>query len=126
MPHRGLSEPESKWVSGGQMSEHRMEPRNQGYAKVIMDSRPGYLRNLTDEGCKIVTVSALPYSRGETLTFQIIPDETSGLDRITITAELRWEKKDGPYFVYGFLIINYASESDSKIYHDLVNQYGRS
>ena len=126
MPRQGLSEPELKWVSGGQMSEHRMEPRNQGYAKVIMDSRPGYLRNLTDEGCKIVTVSALPYTRGETLTFQIIPDETSGLDRITITAKLRWEKKDGPYFVYGFLIINYASDSDSKIYHDLVNQYGRS
>lgn len=108
------------------MSEHRMEPRNQGYAKVIMDSLPGYLRNLTDEGCKIVTISALPHSIGESLTFQILPDETSGLDRITVTAELRWEKKDGPYFVYGFQISSYASENDSEIYHKLVTQYGRS
>jgi len=91
-----------------------------------MDSRPGYLRNLTEEGCKIVTVSALPYSIGEVLTFQILPDETSGLDRMTVTAELRWEKKDGPYFVYGFLISNFASENDRKIYFKLVTQYNRA
>lgn len=108
------------------MSEHRMEPRNQGYAKVIMDSRPGYLRNLTEEGCKIVTVSALPHQVGETLTFQIIPDETSGLDRMTVTAQLRWEKKDGPYFVYGFRIDTYASDQDMLLYRMLVSQYGRS
>lgn len=108
------------------MSEHRMEPRNQGYAKVILDSRPGYLRNLTDEGCKIVTVSALPNEVGEYLTFQIIPDETSGLDRITVKAQLRWEKKDGPYYVYGFHIEDFASEDDAEVFHKLVAQYGRS
>lgn len=108
------------------MPEHRMEPRNQGYAKTIMNSRPGYLRNLTDEGCKIVTVSALPHRLGEVLTFQILPDETSGLERITVTAELRWEKKDGPYFVYGFLIMNFASDNDMRIYSELVAQYSRS
>ena len=103
-----------------------MEARNQGYAKVIMDSRPGYLRNLTDEGCKIVTISALPHAIGESLTFQIIPDETSGLGRVTVNAELRWEKKDGPYFVYGFRIDAFGSEKDEKAYHGLVAQYGRS
>jgi hypothetical protein len=108
------------------MSEHRMEPRNQGYAKVILDSRPGYLRNLTEDGCKIVTVSALPHRVGETLTFQIIPDETSGLDRITVTSQLRWEKKDGPYFIYGFQIETYASDEDMSNYRKLVSQYGRS
>ncbi|RKX91418.1 MAG: hypothetical protein DRZ90_15075, partial [Spirochaetes bacterium] len=69
---------------------------------------------------------ALPYSIGEVLTFQILPDETSGLDRMTVTAELRWEKKDGPYFVYGFLISNFASENDRKIYFKLVTQYSRA
>ena len=108
------------------MSEHRTEPRNQGYAKVVMDSRPGYLRNLTDEGCKIVTVSALPHKIGEILTFQILPDETSGLDRITVTAELRWENMDRQYFIYGFHIVNYSTENDSEIYHKLVTQYARS
>ena len=100
-----------------------MEPRNQGYAKAILDSMPGYLRNLTEEGCKIVTVTALPHSIGEILTFQILPDETSGLDRITVTAELRWEKKDGPYFVYGFLISRFASDKDMKNYSHLVALY---
>jgi len=47
-----------------------MEPRNQGYAKAIMGSRPGYLRNLTEEGCKIVTVSALPHGIGEVITLR--------------------------------------------------------
>ncbi len=108
------------------MSEHRMEPRNQGYAKVIMGSRPGYLRNLTEEGCKIVTVSALPHSIGDTLTFQIMPDETSGLERVTVTAVLRWEKKDGPYFIYGFHILKFASENDRESYQKLVTQYDRS
>ena len=108
------------------MSEHRMEPRNQGYAKVILDSRPGYLRNLTDEGCKIVTVSALPGRVGDILTFQIIPEETSGLERITVDGQLRWEKKDGPYFVYGFHIERFASDKDSGIFRKLVAQYDRS
>ena len=108
------------------MSEHRMEPRNQGYAKVIMNTRPGYLRNLTDDGCKIVMVSALPHGIGEQLTFQIIPDETSDLLRVTFDGELRWEKKDGPYFLYGFRIVNFASDVDAESYHKLVVQYGRS
>jgi hypothetical protein len=108
------------------MSEHRMEARNQGYAKVIMDSRPGYLRNLTDDGCKIVMMTALPHEVGENLTFQILPDETSGLDRVTVNAKLRWKKVDGPYFVYGFHIGGFASGSDSDVYHKLVTQYGRS
>jgi len=108
------------------MAEHRMEPRNQGYAKVIIDSGPGYLRNLTDEGCKIVTLSALARRVGESITFQILPEETSGLDRVTVDAELRWEKRDGPYFVYGFRIDGYGSEDDEDTYGKLVAQYGRS
>jgi hypothetical protein len=103
-----------------------MEPRSQGYAKTIMDSRPGYLRNLTEEGCKIVCVSALPHSIGDTITFQILPDETSGLKRITVTAELRWAKNDGPYFIYGFLIAGFASDEDRENYSELVTQYSRS
>lgn len=108
------------------MPEHRMEARNQGYAKVIINSRPGYMRNLTEDGCKIVAISALPNRVGEVLTFQILPDETSGLSRITVTAQLRWEKKDGPYFIYGFHIRSAASEDDRKKYQELVAQYGRS
>lgn len=108
------------------MPEHRMEARNQGYAKIIINSRPGYLRNLTDDGCKVVTISALPNRVGEVLTFQILPDETSGLNRITVTAQLRWEKKDGPYFIYGFHINSCASDEDKKNYQKLVAQYGRS
>ena len=98
------------------MPEHRMEPRNQGYAKVIIDSRPGYMRNLTDEGCKIVTVSALPNTIGEKITFQVIPDETSGLQRITVDGQLRWEKRDGPYFIYGFHIEDFASTDDETVF----------
>ena len=91
-----------------------------------MDSRPGYLRNLTEEGCKIVMISALPREVGEMLTFQVIPDETSGVERLTIDAELRWKKKDGPYFVYGFRIESFASEEDGEAYRELVGQYARS
>jgi hypothetical protein len=108
------------------MPEHRMEARNQGYAKVILDSQPGYLRNLTDDGCKIVMLSALPNEIGEELTVQIIPEETSGVNSLTVDAELRWKKTDGPYFVYGFLIDEFASQEDSTAYHALVAQYGRS
>ena len=103
-----------------------MEARNQGYAKVMLDSRPGYLRNLTDEGCKIVMISALPHDEGERIPFQIIPDETSGLGRVSVDAELRWKKKDGPYFVYGFRIEEFGSEREAEAYHKLVTQYGRS
>ena len=75
-----------------------MEPRNQGYAKAIMDSRPGYLRNLTEEGCKIVTVSALPHSNGEILTFQILPDETSATsdNQLALSPEANKDKGHRP------------------------------
>ena len=108
------------------MSEDRREPRNQGYAKVIMDSRPGYLRNLTDDGCKIAMVSALPHAIGEQLAFQIIPDETSGLLRLTLDGTLCWEKKEALYFLYGFRIVSFASDAEAESYHKLVAQYGRS
>ena len=108
------------------MPEHRMEARNQGYAKAILNGRPGYLRNLTLEGCKIVTVGALPHSIEEKITFQILPEETDGPDRITLTAQLRWEKKDGPYFVYGFLILGFANPQDESAYKNLVEIYDRS
>jgi hypothetical protein len=108
------------------MAEHRMEPRTQVYAKVIIESRPGYLRNLTDEGCKIVTMNILPSSIGEMLTFQIIPEETSGIGRITAAARLRWKKKDGPYFVNGMQIHHFATAEDKERFTSLVALYGRS
>ena len=108
------------------MSEHRMEARHQGYAKVVFDSHPGYLRNLTKDGCKILMTSELPKAVGEELTISIIPDETSGLDPLSVTGELRWIQDDGPYFLYGLLIVSFGSDSEAETYHKLVAQYGRT
>ena len=108
------------------MAEHRNEPRSQGYAKVFIEEKPGYLRNLTEDGCKIVTFMALPTRVGESPTFLIIPDETAGIKRITLEAELRWGKPDGDYFVYGFHILSFASDEDRDNYLSLVSLHGRS
>ena len=107
------------------MSEHRIEARHQGYAKVVFELHPGYLRNLTEEGCKIVMTSALPREVGEQLTIDIIPDETSGLSTVNVSGELRWVKNDAPYFIYGLHILAFGSDADAESYHKLVAQYGR-
>ncbi|PIE04530.1 MAG: hypothetical protein CSA76_03735 [Spirochaetales bacterium] len=108
------------------MAEQRTEYRKLGYAKVLLNNLPGYLRNLTGEGCKVVTFSPLPQKQNETVSMKILPDETSGLDPVSLTAELCWELTEGPYYEYGFHIASFDTPPGREIYRKLVGLYGRS
>ncbi len=103
------------------MAENRSETRNSGYAKVIVDAMPGYLRNLTESGCKILTMSALKCTVNDTVPLQILPDETSGLGRITLTARLCWEKQEETGFLYGFSITAFSAPGNAAVYKKLVS-----
>lgn len=108
------------------MPENRNEIRSQGYAKIIAGTHPGYLRNLTENGCKVVTMASLPWKTGELFELRIVPDETSGLDTMHVQAEIRWEYQDDICFVYGMRIASFASEYDKHTYHRLAGLYSRS
>jgi len=107
------------------MAEHRNEPRNLGYAKVILNNFPAYLRNLTFDGCKIVSIESLPCNSGDTAVLQIIPEENTGIKSIDISAELRWSREEAPYYTYGFKLIGFNSPEDETNYNKLVAIYDR-
>jgi len=107
------------------MAEHRNEPRNLGYAKVVLNNFPAYLRNLTFDGCKIVSLEPLPCNYGETAVLQIIPEENTGIKTIVITAELRWSREESRYYTYGFKLIRFNSSDDETNYNKLVAIYDR-
>ncbi len=107
------------------MAENRTEYRQPGYAKVLLNNTPGYLRNLTETGFKIITLTPLEYKEGEIVPVQILPDETSGLGRITLKAELRWKKDEKSSFEYGFKISDFNAPGNKSIYFKLVELYGR-
>lgn len=105
------------------MPENRSEHRSEGYAKVVVGKNPGYIRNLTAEGCKIVTFSELDVEDGAPVTVEVIPEETSEIDRISVEAEKRWHRRDESYHVYGFRIASFASPADKEKYTSLVEIY---
>ena len=54
---------------------------------------------------------------------RIIPDETSGIDRIAVTAERRWKSRDESHDVSGFRIASFPSPADKERYSALVAIY---
>ncbi|MCG8452562.1 MAG: PilZ domain-containing protein [Spirochaetales bacterium] len=108
------------------MPELRTESRSPGYAKVLVGEIPGQLRDLTPQGCKIVTLSPISPSIGTPIELLIIPDPTSQIPSFTAQGELRWIRNDEIHHNYGFQLTGFSSPKEKEHYHRLVAQYSRS
>lgn len=87
-------------------TEQRKSSRNKTYAKVLLQdsSTPGYLRDLSRDGCQLALVRPLSVQKGDSLTFSVLPAEEMGIPRFLLTVEIVWARNDPVYFLLGGVI----------------------
>ncbi len=83
--------------------EQRRSPRSKAYAKVLLErgSIPGYLRDLSMEGCQLALLKTLPLRKGDSLAVTILPGEQIGVSPFSVTIRTVWTRSDPVYFLIG-------------------------
>ena len=105
------------------MSDNRNLLRVHCYSKAITDNKPGYLRDMTEKGCKITTLVPLSVKKNQTITILLVPEDTLKIGDISIEAELRWESVKSVYYFYGFLLKSFCDKESEGRYKKLMALY---
>jgi hypothetical protein len=107
-------------------NEQRRSPRTKTYAKVIFDESgtPGYLRDLSREGCQLALIRTLSVQKGDSLTVSVLPVEELGIPRFSLTVEIMWTRTDPVYFLVGAIIAPVTDTESEKRLEELFTYYG--
>ena len=101
------------------MSHERVNDRFYSYAKVIMDGIPGYMRDISRDGFKFVTILPCSPARGEMKEITVISQEGS-FATFKLSGEIRWVKKDSEGFqVCGIRADMFESDRAEETYREL-------
>ena len=102
---------------------NRNNNRFYSYAKVLMDGIPGYMRDISREGFKYVTIMPFPVKEGEEHMVQVIPENDS-FGKFSLKGEIRWIKTDKEGFqVCGIRILEYTTPEGDSIYRRMTQQF---
>jgi hypothetical protein len=95
--------------------EQRKSTRNKTYAKVFLEdsSTPGYLRDLSRDGCQLAMIRPLSVQKGDSLTLSVLPAEEMGIPRFSIIVEIIWTRIDPVYFLVG-AVIDSVNDTESE------------
>ncbi len=105
------------------MNNNRTSSRFSSYAKVLMDGIPGYMRDISHEGFKYVTIMPVNASLQEKKPVQVLP-ENSELNPFTLSGEIRWVRTDAEGFqVCGIKILAFDTPEGEKSYKKLEEQF---
>jgi len=105
--------------------EQRKSPRNKTYAKVILEasSTPGYLRDLSRDGCQLALIRPLSVQKGDTLTVSVLPAEEIGIPRFSMNVKIMWTRNDPVYFLIGTVFAPVTDEESEKRLEELFEYY---
>ncbi len=105
--------------------EQRKSPRNKTYAKVLLEasSTPGYLRDLSRDGCQLALTRNLPVQKGDSLKVSVLPAEEMGISRFSVTVEIMWTRSDPVYFLVGAIIAPLTDEESEERLEELFKYY---
>jgi len=83
--------------------EKRNGPRLKAHAKILIKGRemPGYLRNLSQEGCQISLAGPLELRREEALAVAVLPDPDAGILPFNFFVQVLWTRADAVFFNLG-------------------------
>lgn len=105
------------------MSNDRIQNRYSSYAKILMDGLPGYMRDISSDGFKYVTILPMTVQTGEVKQITVIPQDTS-FSSFQLEGEIRWIKKDNEGFqVCGIRIKSFISDQCRSTYVKLQDQF---
>jgi hypothetical protein len=84
-------------------TDKRRSPRQKTYAKILVEGsqEPGYLRDLSREGCQLALLAAPPAGLNELMRVKVLPNPQSGVPAFDMTVEVRWTRPSPPYFLLG-------------------------
>jgi hypothetical protein len=105
--------------------EQRKSPRNKTYAKVIFEasSTPGYLRDLSRDGCQLALIRPLSVQKGDSLTVSVLPAEEMGIPRFSVTIEIVRTRSDPVYFLVGAIIAPVTDKESEERLEELFKYY---
>ena len=98
--------------------EQRKSQRNKTYAKVLLEASgtPGYLRDLSTDGCQLALVRAASVQTGDSLAVSVLPAEEIGIPRFSVILEIMWTRNDPVYFLVGAVIASVTdTESEERL-----------
>jgi hypothetical protein len=92
--------------------EQRGEVRLKTHAKVLIKGWeiPGYLRDLSQEGCKISLTQPLELKREQALAVSVLPDPEAGIEPFDFFVQVLWMQADPVFFNLGGPISPFPGE----------------
>jgi hypothetical protein len=97
--------------------EKRRSERRRAYAKVFVEGRnlPGYLRDVSRQGCQLALLENPDIELGHDLTFTVLPLEEARLPSFSLTLRIAWIRPDPLYrFVGGPIVGSPAAKEQQK------------
>ncbi|MBA7487313.1 MAG: hypothetical protein GH155_03990 [Spirochaeta sp.] len=103
----------------------RREERSQTYAKVILldNNTPGYLRDLSKQGCKISLLNPVTVLKDDVILFKIVPDDENNIPAFQLSLRVFWTRYDLLYFSIGGTVILPQEEENKENLNRIYNYY---
>jgi hypothetical protein len=83
--------------------EQRNRVRLKTHAKILIKGWevPGYLRDLSREGCQISLTRPLELKREQALAVSVLPDPEAGIEAFSFFVQVLWMRADPVFFNLG-------------------------
>ena len=106
-------------------TEKRKELRNKTYAKVLLkkNNTPGYLRDLSIDGCRISFLKPFPAKKGDAFILTIIPGDEIGIHHFTVFLEVCWLRSDSIFFTVGGRVSPLPGKENQERFKKLYDYY---
>ncbi|RKX75861.1 MAG: hypothetical protein DRP87_13540 [Spirochaetes bacterium] len=106
-------------------NSRRTDFRKKCYAKLLFkdDSIPGYLRDISKQGCRVEILESPPWQPGERKKFVILPEKEIDISPVHGTLEIRWIKKEDFYWTLGSKILSLKDRESLNNYRALLSYY---
>lgn len=106
-------------------NKSKRSDRETCYAKALIleNNLPGYVRDISQTGCRIDLINSVDWEPGDNIKVAIIPDPSLEIGSFRGTLEIRWVKKSEIYYLVGAQIISVKDEESRKNYKRLLHYY---
>ncbi len=96
--------------------EQRNDVRLKTHAKILIKGWevPGYLRDLSQEGCQISLTRPLELKREEALAVSVLPDPEAGIEAFNFFMQVLWMRADPVFFNLGGPLSPFPGEQNER------------
>src|SRR3990172_3619836 len=103
-------------------SRRERPPRRGTYARVLYGSgeNPGYLRDLSTDGCRISFVEPVEVPEGSDLAVQVVPDLAVGIEAFRVTLKIKWIRQESVFCSVGAEVSRFPTGEDQVRFGELL------